>query len=354
MAVDYIINGKPKGELAERLVGNGMDPGYLRPWNDPETGKAYVTVRDSRSPNGYVDEEITHNASTLRPSEYEYFDRTIEDIATPNMVAFNDLRRRGLVFNLPNAMGKTVIKSMVRGRTTPATISMDPKRRSERDRIQWDTRLFPIPVVHKDYSFTIRELAAARNDGEGLDTMVLEDGAERCAEEVEKLTLGVSASYSYGGGTIYGYGNHPSRVTKTLTAPGSWGAGGAKVLLTELVDARQSLRDRGFSGPFAIYSSQGWDEYSDAKGDNSVADRIGNIRGFGGGFQSADYLGTGLRILIVEMRSRTVRAVVGMDLQTIVWETDPMAVFMKVYGILLPQLRADINNYTGIADCAVP
>jgi uncharacterized linocin/CFP29 family protein len=349
MAVDFIMNGVAYGDVATRLLNSGMDHRVLRPYLHTD-GNSYVTINQDGKP---VAVRLAQNSATLPYDVYKYFDNVIETAARPRMRAFGDLRARGNVLNIPNAMGKTMIQSQTRGRITPATLSMDGIRRSERDRMQFDVNLTPIPIVHKDFSFTLRDISESRNGGPALDTMMVEDASERCAEEIEKLTLGVSASYTFGGGTIYGYGNHPARMTKTLTLPtaGGWTP---KTLLTEIMAMRQQAYDKGYIGPFILYVSPNWDtyldaDYSDVKGDITLRDRILKLSGIDD-IVTLDYL-SGYRVMMVQRTSNVARAIVGMDLQTLQWETHGgMLINFKVMGILLPQVRADNYGVAGIVD----
>ena len=71
------------------------------------------------------------------------------------------------------------------------------------------------------------------------------------------------------------------------------------------------------------------------------------------GFQSVQVLDalpqTNWNMLIVEMQVETVRAVVGMEVQTVQWESfGGFQKNFKTMCILLPQLRADTNGKSGI------
>ena len=55
-------------------------------------------------------------------------------------------------------------------------------------------------------------------------------------------------------------------------------------------------------------------------------------------------------VLMVQMTPDVARAVVGMDITTVQWESKGgMQVNFKVMGILVPQLREDFNGNCGIA-----
>lgn len=352
MAVDYLLNGQAYGDVATRLLHNRFDPRALRPWVSQVDGRSYVTLNQGGKLQNVP--LIGNAAATLTYDEWKYFDRVITRAGRPRMRAYSDLRAASSTLVIPNAMGKTVIQSQTVGRITPATISMDGARRGERDRPHVDTVLMPIPIIHKDFSFTLREIEESRNGAVPLDTTMAEEASERCSEEAEKLLLGVSASYTYGGGTIYGYTNFPGRLTKTLTLPtaGGWTP---NTLLMEIMDMRQKAYDKGYTGPFMMYVSPNFDTYLDSdystlKGDITLRDRILKLSNITD-IRTLDWLSTGYKVLLVQMTPNVARAVVGMDLTSMQWETEGgMILNFKVMCILLAQLRGDIYGGTGIVD----
>ena len=88
-------------------------------------------------------------------------------------------------------------------------------------------------------------------------------------------------------------------------------------------------------------------DYSEAKGDNTLRDRIKKIDGIQD-VRTLDYL-TGYTLLLIQMTSDVIREVVGMDFTTVQWESQGgMQVNFKVMCIMVPQLRADYNGNTGI------
>jgi len=53
---------------------------------------------------------------------------------------------------------------------------------------------------------------------------------------------------------------------------------------------------------------------------------------------------------MVQMTSDVIRMVVGMEITTVQWETNGgMLQNFKVMGIIVPQIRSDINSLCGIA-----
>ena len=62
-----------------------------------------------------------------------------------------------------------------------------------------------------------------------------------------------------------------------------------------------------------------------------------------------DYLSSGYQLLLVQMTSNVARAVIGMPITTVQWESQGgMRHNYKVMCIMVPQLRSDYNGDTGI------
>lgn len=349
---DYILNGQGYGGVASALMANGMDPRALRPYVERD-GRAYIAV----NANGKIEAQLVGNAAaTLLKDEWIRVDDAVMRVAKPRMRAWSDLQAAGLTYDIPNGMGWTVLQHQTMGDISPATISMDAIRQSERDRPTFDIGYLPLPIVHKDFSFTLREVMVSRNGGAPLDTTTAELATRRVTEEVEKLTLGVSSSYSYGGGTIYGYTNFPSRITKVLTNPtGVWSPSDT---VAEILSMKALAQAAYHYGPYMVYTSPNWDaymddDYSSAKGDNTLRERIARIDGIRG-VRTLDYL-TGYQILLVQMTTDVVRAVTGMGLTTVQWESHGgMQLNFKVMCIMVPQLRADNAGNTGIVHGTAP
>ena len=89
------------------------------------------------------------------------------------------------------------------------------------------------------------------------------------------------------------------------------------------------------------------DDYSSAKGDNTLRERIAKIDNI----TSVDTLDTltGYQMLLIQQTSDVIREVVGMDMTTLQWMSHGGLQFnFKVMAIMVPQLRADQNGNTGI------
>ena len=150
-----------------------------------------------------------------------------------------------LARNLDDARGMaTALEHEAQSDISPATISMDGIREGDSDRPLFDLRTLPLPIIHKDFQFSARQVMASRQGGSPLDVTSAELAGRRVAEEVEKLTLGESDSYTFGGGSVYGFKNFPSRLTKTLTAPTTSNqATTVQEVLSRRIQIRSELRE---------------------------------------------------------------------------------------------------------------
>jgi uncharacterized linocin/CFP29 family protein len=353
---DLIMNGAASGSVANVLMAHNFDPRALRPWigND---GRSYIAQNSGKLDK---DGKPVHNAlvtnapATLRKDDWIQLDTAVIKAAKPRLNAVADLRRSGLEYTIPNGMGKTSLEHEAQSDIGPASISMDGIREGDSDRPLFDLRNLPLPIIHKDFQFSARQVAASRNGGSPLDVTSAELAGRRVAEEVEKLTLGESDSYSFGGGNVYGFKNFPSRLTKTLTAPTT---SNQATTVQEVLEMRQDCTDNNYYGPWKLYFSPAWGAYMDAdysanKGDNTLRERLAKIDGITE-VKQADYL-TGTTLLLVQQTSDVVRIVNGMDITTVQWESHGgMQLNFKVMAILVPQLRDDYGNQTGIVHGSV-
>lgn len=363
-SLPYIYGGHAYGQEAVLLQDNAMDPGYFRPYlkkNRHGKVRPFVTVFNGMEDDGitprYIEQpHFAINApATVMWDAWRVIDQAVIEAAMPRMSFVNRIRGAGLTFNVPNAMGKTSLESGVIGRITPATISMDPARKGDADQPEADIVSLPLPIIHKDTHYTARQLAVSRSGNMPFDTTWARLASEEVAIEAERLFLGTSShnGYKYGGGYVWGLMNNPDRMTKTnMTAPTAPGWTPDKTK-DEVIDMREALRAVNQYGPFTLIVSPAWEKYLDK--DYSAAypgltlrQAILQIEGIQG-IESADYIDDGaFHMILLQLNTRTVRAVVGFDIQVVQWPSQGGQVQnFKVMAMIVPQFRADINGTTG-------
>ena len=345
--MNFILNGQAHGDVASTLLATNFDPASLRPWVGDD-GRSYISVNQG----GKLVAVPTANATaTLRKDDWVRMDKAIVAAAKPRLRLVSDLMSKGLQYSIPNGMGKTVLETETQSDISAASISMDGIRASDSDRPVFELTNLPLPIIHKDFEFSARQIAASRNGGSPLDLSTAELAGRRVAEMAEQLTIGTASSYAFGGGTIYGITNYPNTLTKTLTSPTASGWL-PSTTVSEVLAMKSQSQAAYHYGPWMVYNSPAWDAYMDddysaSKGDNTLRERIAKIDNIQG-CRTLDYL-TGTQLAMVQMTSDVIRMVVGMNMTTLQWDSHGgMLKKFKVMTILVPQLRADQNSNTGI------
>jgi len=350
--MDVILNGQAFGDVASKLLQCNFDTRSLRPYIGKD-GRSYVTINQ----NGKLKAvPIQNTTATLRKDDWILLDDAIVKVSKPRLKAVGDLRAAGLTYTIPNGMGRTVLQTETVSDIGLASISMDALRANANDRPVFELGNLPLPIIHKDFQFSARQLMASRNGGSPLDTTMAELAARRVAEEAEKLLLGVSTvgdQFSFGGSgsVIYGYTDFPSAITtETLTCPtgSSWVA---EDFLGEILSMIVALYANNHFGPYMLYTAPNWDRYLDddfkANSDKTLRNRVKEVSAIID-VRTLDYL-SNYDIVMVQMTSDVVREVIGMDITTVEWDTvGGLQKNFKVMAILVPQLRADQADQTGI------
>ena len=354
MEPDYISpEGQGHGSVAALMLRNNFDPACLKPYVGDD-GRSYIsrnTGKLDKDGKPIYNAVLTNADALLRIREWIELDTVVQKIARNRLRAYADLRAAGLSYNMSSGMGKTVLESQRQSDVTGAVTSMDGVRKSENDRPVYDSVSLPLPITHKDFQISARQLATSRQSGGGVDTTMAEEAARKVAEAVEDLTLGTAATFSYGGGTVYGYTNYTGRITATMTLPTAVGWTPADTLDEVLAMKAQSIAANHY-GPWFLYTSPNWEKYLDgdysaAKGQNTLRDRLAQIEGVDRA-RTLDRL-TGYQMILVEKNTGVVRAVTAMDITTLQWPSEGgLMLNFKVMCIMVPQLRADYAGNTGI------
>jgi hypothetical protein len=352
--LDTLADVPGYGAVANRLLAANGDLGALRPFRGAD-GKSYWE-RTLWGPQGSQKKVLAANApATLSYDQWVAIDTTVITAVMSRLKAFADIRETaGLTYNLPNGMAHTVLRYQSVSDITPATLSMDPKRRSDGDRPEFGMVQMPLPVAHKDFDINYRELLASRNPGgPPLDLTMADLAGQKVGEIIEQLTVGTAGPFADTAGSIYGYTNFPSRATKIdMTVPT---ATNQAVTVGEILDLRQLLINAKHFGPYRLYMNSQWSKWLDIP--NTSVQGGPTLRGYleaVGDIQSVDVLDflptTQYHVVLIEMQPQTVRAVVGMEVTTVSWESlGGYDLHYKVLALMLPNLRADSAGTSGIA-----
>lgn len=348
------LNSAMSGNIVSKLMACGFNTNCLRPWIGAD-GRSYIAVNEGGK---VVAKPVTNALATLRKEDWIQLDEAIIKAAQPRLRLVSDIRGAGLTYSLPNGLGTTVLQSEVMGDIGDATISMDGMREGANDRPEFNIVNLPLPIIHKDFSYSARQLATSRSGATPLDTTTAELAARKVAEEVEKLALGVASTYAFGGGTIYGLVNYPNTITTETVQDPTDSLWTPEVLVSDVLAMRQAANDKYFYGPYMLYMGSDWNQYLDedykALSTLTLRQRLGQIDGISD-VRTLDFLTGSYKnaVLLVQMTPDVIRMVVGMELTTVQWESNGgMLQNFKVMCIMVPQLRADINSSTGIVYAA--
>jgi hypothetical protein len=364
MPIDVINNGQAYGGVAERLLNCDGDLNSLRPYIGSD-GRSYVTVNTGQKDDKgkTIFEALpTENAATLRKDEWVTFDQVVIRAARQRLRAWADLRAANTYGGF-DGMSSMILEHETMSDPGEAFVDFDAMTEGRRDAPVYQLEGLPLPIIHSPFFFSLRRLRISRKLNTPIDTTMGEAAGRRVAEEIEKMTIGTVTGPAlspgnvadYGGTPqVYGYTTYPDRVTKTdVTAPtaGGWTP---KRAVSDVLDMIDSLNDNKYYGPFMLYHSTDWsrymdEDYSDAKGDNTLRDRLRDIEQVQD-VRRLDFLTNTFTIVLVQMTADVARAVNGMEINTVQWQTmGGMRLNFKVMAIQVPQLRSDYSGNTGIA-----
>jgi len=363
MNIDFISKTGSQGEVANHIQANSaggrMDVGLMKPWFNPKTGKSYVTVYtggDAKKEESYKNIPVTN--STLRRDEWKHLDAAVMAISESRLGGIQDLIDKGLTYNLGNAMGTTVLETHDSSDAMEADMTMDGVSRGKGDRINYETKYLPIPIIHVDYEINSRVLDASRNMGNPLDTTSVERATRKVLNYLETLLFTAPATaYAFGGGTIYSYLNHPDRNLVTLSDYGNWddSAASARDIFDSVLAMKQAAITAKHYGPYQLYIPTAYEtvldeDYEDTGNtatNKTIRQRLMDIEGING-IKVIDTL-TADNVLLVQMTSDVVRLVRGMGIQNVEWQTEGKFVNKyKVMTIQVPQVRSDQEGNSGI------
>lgn len=382
--VDFVVNGRPEGLMADGLSRVGYDAGLLRPMI-MDDGKRYCWLKTGQTEKGQVlnaegekeDAQVparepiplerligngmvpaAYNASALPYQAWQSIDRAVTRASRDRLMAWNDLAAANTYGGFDGMATTGLIKDSM---TDPgdAKVDMDTLSSDLNDSPLFTPDILPLPIIHAGFQLSERRLAISRNTNMPLDTTQAEAAGRRVAEMLEKMTIGVTdfsgltigASGTFTNRGIYGFRTQPDRITSSMTA-----AFVAATFVSEVLGLIELARAQKFFGPFVLYYSTDWDQYmgtdyvvgTSAQGyttvDKTVQQRVEMIAKIQR-VQMLDFFTSTKEILLVQMTSDTVRAVDGMDFTTVQWQEDGGSkIIFRVMAIKVPDLR---SQYVG-------
>lgn len=382
--VDFIVNGEPTGELANRMdrqavPGVRFDPGLMRPWVDGD-GQTYLDICTGKIVTNKEGKQVAEhksvplrtfvsnglappvfNSSALPRLVWERIDRAVIQASRDRLTAYADVAAVN-TFGGFDGMAVMAISRDTMTDAGQAVLDMDGLSEGMNDGPIFTSDMVALPICHVDFFLSQRTLAVSRNSGVPLDTTTMEQASTRVSETIEKMTIGVtdlSSSFVLGSSTdftnrgIYGFVTHPDRITKTdLTAVAGDTVAGVKDDVIAMITLAYAQK---FYGPFNLYYNSSYDTlmnddywvYTTSGGaapSKTLKQRLEMIEGISA-VKRLDLMGSTQRLVLVQMRSPTVRVINGMLPTTIMWESrGGRQVNLSVAAIQIPDIR---SQYVG-------
>lgn len=290
--------------------------------------------------------EVLRTNAILQKEEWVDLDKRVVQIARERLTVVQDLISNGLTLQL-GGIGVTVSQYQTESDMTPASVNMEPDSEGNRDNLNYDLASVPIPIIHKDFSIGIRQLEASRRMGSNIDLSSADVASRKVAEAMEDMVI-KGYGRSFGGNRIYGYTNHPNRVTGI--AVGNWMTDINNIYQTVLnmIIAAESAKK---FGPYILYipgglGAQLFNVYDDGSG-QTVMQRLQNITSIKA-VRVADRLPAG-NLALVQMTSDVVDLAIAQALIPVEWSTNGgMTTQYKILTAMAPRLKPDANKSLGV------
>lgn len=299
-----------------------------------------------------------NNATTLRKDQWIMLDQAVLPAVRQRLRAYADLRAANTYGGF-DGMATPILEYEFVTDPGQARASMDALDEGMNFAPSFQLQGLPLPITHCDFWIGERFLAASRSKGQPADTLRGEMAGRRVGELIEQTLIGSQTGVTYGNpvysyantSQVYGYTNHPDRVTQSITALGSFTP---ETFYNDVIAMREKAYVNNFFGPFILYVSTTFDAKLDQvfKTNTGNYPLIGSVRqavkGIDGitDVRRLDYL-TSDTLLLVQMTADVVRAVNGLEVSTVQWDSKGgLQHNFKVMCIQVPQIRSVYKSGT--------
>lgn len=284
----------------------------------------------------------------LRKEEWLELDRMAIEEATIRLGGVADLINMGLTYNMPNAMGTTILQWEDVSEMEAAERTMDGVNRAPLDRVLFEINNLPIYITHKDFRLNIRHLAASRKMGMPIDMHQVTLASRKVAESLDDALFNGGA-LTVDGKTVPGYTTHPNRNTYTLNP--SWTSATGDEVIQDILAMIIKLQEDRMFGPYMMYINKTYwihlmDDYK-ANSDKTIMRRILEIPGLME-LKVSDQLSS-TEVLMIQMTRDVVDLVMGEGIRTVQWETHGgFQLEFKVLAIMVPRIKKTQAKRSGI------
>lgn len=162
-----------------------------------------------------LDQEEFRAAAPLPERSQVVVDQAVISVGRQRLQFIEELRREGLVFNLPNAMSIPFLEQNMMGADVQATQRvMNPEARGEDQLPTISAGRLPIYITKDQFSLGIRELGASRRVGMPLDTTLIQMKTRGINEAIEDAGVNGATTLDGNALVVGGY-SAPGLLTAT-------------------------------------------------------------------------------------------------------------------------------------------
>lgn len=317
-------------------------------------GQSVVCVntgqRDESGNPVYTERPINTNA-TLRKDEWVDLEDQILESARERLVIVDDMVGAGLTYNV-GGLGTLISEWEDASEMTDAIISMDGETVGEKDRQEFGLNGVPIPVIHKEFSISERQLLASRNRGAALDVTQGVEAGRSVARRSEKLVFFGGAVGKSTGYTIPGLLTFPGRASYTIADWSDTANVTPEDILKDIHGMIRKLEtEERHYGPYTLYVPGAYAfrfrEDFKANSDKTLMQRVLDedvIKAV----RFSDVLPTG-NVLMIQMERTVLDLAVASDIATVQWASGSgWTNHFQVFAAWAPRLKQSHDGYCGI------
>jgi uncharacterized linocin/CFP29 family protein len=301
--------------------------------------------------NGFNVNSLRTNG-VLRKDEWKQLDDALIEVARQRMPLVSLLVNSGLVYNIPNGLGTTILEWEDVSDMEPATVSMAGVTRGEQDTLEYSLKSMPLPIIHKDFTLNIRKLEASRRGGNPLDVAQASLAGRLVAEATEAMVIEGHAT-EVGTSVIYGIDTVSNSSAITMTDLWDTTTTAANYLV-DILASIAALQGDFMYGPYTLIVNETThlrmqNDYDVAGASHmTIADRLRLVAGVSTIIPS--YNVPANHAYLVQMTRDVIDEVIGLQPTTVEWETQGgMQKHFKVMSIMIPRVRWTQSLQSGIA-----
>lgn len=323
-----------------------------------------VTIANMRGP-GFRAMEAMINAdgggfralAPLPERSQIVLDQAVVEVGLERLTFAADIMAAGLVFNLSDPLSLTQLAWNSVNKVGAAQRTMSPSARGENKLPAMLENRLPIYLTTDNFSLDIRTLRMSQRVGIPLDTALIKQCTRSVNEAIEDAAINGAMTIDGQDLQVAGYKapglvNAPNAATQALTAAAWDTTPVGATIYAEVQAMLTKLRTNKKYGPYRMYvnTEVGANldaDYVTAAPQNTIKERLLKIEGLQA-IRTADLM-PAAKVVIVQMTSDVIDMVVGQRPTVIPYTSlDGFTFFNLVMAIMIPRVRSDYNNASGV------